>query len=105
LCSRIRIVAGQHQLRRLPAHAADRSDQIFQDVDIVAADLQHDASGHAGGLRAPRGEIDLGEAVAADIGRGVDELAEPAVVDLPPDPELALAPPLIAERRLCGRPR
>jgi hypothetical protein len=88
----------------------NRPDQIFQNVDVVDADLQHHAAGHAGGLVAPRGEIDLAEAVAADVGLGVDKLAEQTVIDLPPDPaEVALAPPLVAERQHhvwpCGRPR
>ena len=78
----------------------DRPDQIFQNVSVVDADLQHHATWHAGSLVAPRGEIDLAEAVAADVGLGVDELAEQAVLDLLPDPaEMALAPPLIAERQ------
>ena len=96
----VRIVAGQHELRELSAHRHDRPEQIFQHVGVVDADLQHDAARHAGGLVAPGGEIDLAEAVAADVGLGVDELAEPAGIDLLPDPaEVALAPALIAERQ------
>ena len=104
-CSRIRlatsgIVAGQHQLRELPAHRLDRPDQVLQHVGVVDADLQHDAARHAGGLVAPGGQIDLAEPVAADVGLGVDELAERAGVDLLLHPaEVALAPALVAERQ------
>ena len=96
----VRIVARQHQLGELAAHRLDRPHQVFQHVDIVDADLQHDAARHAGGLIAPGGQIDLAEPVAADIGFGVDQLAEHAGVDLLPDPaEMALAPALIAQRQ------
>jgi hypothetical protein len=65
----------------------------------VDADLQHDAARHAGGLIAPRRQVDLAQPVAADVGFGVDELAEVAIVDLLLDPaEMALAAALIAER-------
>src|SRR5262249_59140961 len=64
------------------------------------ADLQHHAARHAGGLGAPRREVDLAEPVAADIGLGVDQLAEYALVDLLLDKaEMALAASLIAERQ------
>ena len=96
----VRIVAGQHQLRRLRAYRMDRPDQVGEHVDIVDSDLQHHAARHARGLVAPGGEIDLAEAIAADVRLGVDELAEPAGFDLLPDiAEMALAPPLIAERQ------
>ena len=83
------------------------ADQIFQNVGVVDADLQHHAAGHAGCLVAPRGEIDLAEAVAADIGLGVDELAEHAVIDLLPDPAkmaLAVFETRASDRRVLWQP-
>src|SRR5580693_4681662 len=63
------------------------------------ADLQHDATRHAGGLVAPGRKVDLAEPVAADIAFRLHQPAEAAGVDLRLDPaELAFAAPLIAER-------
>ena len=97
----VRIVARQHQLREPAGHALGRPHQHFQHVDIVEADLQHDAARHAGRLVAPRGQVDLAETVAADIALGLDELAEAAGVDLVLDPaEMIFAAALIAERQM-----
>ena len=64
------------------------------------ADLQHHAAGHPGGLIAPGRKIDLAQPVAADIGLGIDELAEETSIDLLLYPaKVAFAPPLIAERQ------
>src|SRR5262249_6875272 len=64
------------------------------------ADLQHHAARHARGLVAPRREVDLAEAVAADVGLRVHEAPEAAGVDLVADPaEVALAAALVAERQ------
>src|ERR1039457_6111988 len=68
------------------------------------ADLQHHAARHARGRVTPRAEIELAEPVAADIGHGIDHLAEHAGVDLLPDPtEMAFPPALIAEREHDAR--
>src|SRR5215510_8387454 len=62
------------------------------------ADLQYHAAWHTSGLIAPRGEVELSEPVAADIGFRIDNLAENAGIDLLPDiAEMAFAPSLIAE--------
>ena len=93
------IVARQHQLCEHAGHACHRTQQHLQHVDIVDADLQHDAARHAGGLVTPRGEVELAEPVAADIAFRLHQLAEAAGVDLGLDPaEMAFPPALIAER-------
>jgi hypothetical protein len=62
----------------------------------VDADLQHHAARHALRRVAPRAEVDLAQAIAADVGLGIDQLAEAADVLLDPA-EMTLSPPLIAE--------
>src|SRR5262249_44015024 len=48
----------------------------------------------------PRAQVDFAEAIATDVGLGVDELAEDARIELVANPaEVALAAALIAERK------
>ena len=49
-------------------------------------DLKHDAAGHAFRRVAPGGEIELAFAVSADVGLGLNQLAERAFRDAVPDP-------------------
>ena len=93
----IGVVARQHQPHEAPAHRLHRPDQVLEHVGVVDADLQHHAAGHALGGVAPRGEVDLAQPVAADVGLGVDELAEVSAIFLDPA-KMALAPALIAQR-------
>src|SRR5438132_1314860 len=79
------------------AYRVDPPHQIRQHVRVVDANLQHDAARHAGRLIAPGAEIDLTEAVTADIGLGIDQSAQKPDFDLPLDPsKLTLPPPLVA---------
>ena len=90
---------GKHELREAAAHRLDRSDQIFEHVAVMNADLQHDAARHAFGRIAPRAQVDLAQAIAADVRFGVDEPAEHAVLDLASNPaKLAFLAALVAER-------
>ena len=94
----VRVVTGQNELHQPTTNSFDRPQQVFEYVRIVDADLQHDAARHAGGLVAPRAQIDLAEPVTTDIGLGIDQLAEGSLVDLVTNPaKLNLPPPLIAE--------
>src|ERR1041385_9504806 len=62
------------------------------------ADLEHHAARHSGGLVTPRTQVNLAETIAADVGFGVDQLAEESFVDLALDPaELAFPAALIAQ--------
>ena len=100
----IGIVAGQHELREHAAHCLHRTDQVFQHIGVVNADLEHHAAGHTLGGIPPRPEIDLADAIAADVRLCIDELSERARVDPFPDPsELALAATLIADREHDAR--
>jgi len=94
------IVAGQDELSPHAGYALYRPHQHFQHVDVVDADLQHHAAGHADRLIAPGAQIDLAEPIAADVALGLYELAEAAGIDLGFDPaEMTLAPALVAERK------
>ena len=92
------IVAGEHELREPPAHRFHRTEKVFEHVGVMDADLQHHAPRHSGCGVTPRAEVDLAKAIAADVGFGVDELAEDPRVDLAADPaEMALASALVAQ--------
>src|SRR5882724_11525251 len=94
----VRVVAWQHEAHRVAGDRLHRPEQVLEHVGVVVADLQHDAAGHALGGIAPRIEVDLAQAVAADVRLRVDQLAEFADVLLDPA-EVRLAPPLVAERQ------
>src|SRR5262249_41522548 len=71
-----------------------------QHVDVVNADLQHDAAGHARRTVTPRIQINLAESIAADIAFGLDQLAEATGVYLRFDPaEMVLAATLVSYRQ------
>src|SRR5215469_9674957 len=93
----VRIVTGKNQPHEIATDRGDRPHQVFEDVGIVNADLQHYAAGHALCGVTPRTQVDLSEPIAADVGLGVDELAERARVDLAANvAKLALPASLVA---------
>ena len=94
----IRVVTRQYQLRRLSTDRRDGAHQVFEHIDIVHANLQHHAAWHACCLITPRIEVDLAQAVTANVGFCVDQFAKHPSVDLLLDPaKLALSPALVAQ--------
>src|SRR5258708_1531295 len=95
----VRVVARKHQPYELAAHRLYRPEQVLEDVCVVNADLQHDSSGHALGAVAPGREIDLAQAIAADVRLGIDQLAEyPFIYFLFNKAKMCVAAGLVSER-------
>ena len=91
------------ELRNACAHRVDRAQQVLEDIGVVDADLQHDPARHARSGIAPGREVELSQAVAADVRFGVDQPAECPGVDLAAHPtEVALPAALIAESENHG---
>src|SRR5207302_7004070 len=99
----VRIIARENKAHEPAAYGFDRPEKILEHVAVVDADLQHHATRHAFRGIAPRAEIDLAEAIAADVRLRVHQSAKFMDSFFYP-PEVAFAAPLVAEGQHHLRP-